>query len=182
VKLLRTIRLDTSDTFVFDKAAEPGEWAVSGAFMFWDRDPEELEGKARTAFRGGFLGVASLGWSTLVQIVNAREDERLAAIDMLAKHLVEEFSAPTIEDAVAAAEEEFAFAASLCEHPLDTLVAVHRTSEADGIHESFRTLRPRQGKNPARAFSFFNVEGNDDGDPGEQVDLVAMAERQRRSR
>ena len=30
VKLLRTIRLDPSDTFVFERAAEPGEWAVSG--------------------------------------------------------------------------------------------------------------------------------------------------------
>jgi hypothetical protein len=30
VKLLRAIRLDASDSFVFDKAAEPGEWAVSG--------------------------------------------------------------------------------------------------------------------------------------------------------
>jgi len=31
MKLLRTIRLDPSDKFVFDEAAEPGEWAVSGA-------------------------------------------------------------------------------------------------------------------------------------------------------
>ncbi|HEX3161007.1 MAG TPA: DUF6505 family protein, partial [Pseudolabrys sp.] len=51
MKLIRTIRLDPSDTFVFEKAAEPGEWAVSGAFVFWNRDPATLEGKARTAFR-----------------------------------------------------------------------------------------------------------------------------------
>ena len=38
VKLLRTIRLDPSDTFVFERAAEPGEWAVSGAFVFWNDD------------------------------------------------------------------------------------------------------------------------------------------------
>jgi len=31
MKLLRTIALDPSDTFVFDVAAEPGDWAVSGA-------------------------------------------------------------------------------------------------------------------------------------------------------
>ena len=67
MKLLRTIRLDPSDTFVFEKAAEPGEWAVSGAFVFWDTDATALQGKARSAFRGGFLGVESLGWSTLVQ-------------------------------------------------------------------------------------------------------------------
>jgi len=36
VKLIRTIRLDPSDTFVFARAAEPGEWAVSGAFVFWN--------------------------------------------------------------------------------------------------------------------------------------------------
>jgi hypothetical protein len=57
VKLLRTIRLDPSDTFVFDHAAEPGEWAVTGAFMFADGDPANLEGKARASFRSGFLGV-----------------------------------------------------------------------------------------------------------------------------
>jgi hypothetical protein len=34
VKFLRTIRFDASDDHVFDRAAEPGEWAVSGAFEF----------------------------------------------------------------------------------------------------------------------------------------------------
>ena len=129
MKLLRTIRLDPSDTFVFERAAEPGEWAVSGAFMFWEADPAAMEGKERAAFRSGFLGVASLGWSTLVQIVEASDDDRLAAIDTLARHLVAEFGAPSVEEAVAAAEEEFAFAASLCDHPHDMLIAVHRTVE-----------------------------------------------------
>ncbi|MES1154798.1 MAG: DUF6505 family protein, partial [Pseudorhodoplanes sp.] len=45
MKLLRTIRLDPSDTFVFERAAEPGEWAVSGAFVFSDIDPAALQGK-----------------------------------------------------------------------------------------------------------------------------------------
>ena len=69
MKLLRTVRADTSDTFVFDRAAEPGEWAVSGAFAFAHGDLAELKGKARTAFRAGFLGLESLGRSTLAQIV-----------------------------------------------------------------------------------------------------------------
>jgi hypothetical protein len=80
MKLLRTIRLDPSDTFVFEQAAEPGEWAVSGAFVFWEDDPAGLEGKARSAFRGGFLGVQSVGWSTLVQIVEAKEEDREAVV------------------------------------------------------------------------------------------------------
>jgi Family of unknown function (DUF6505) len=179
VKLLRTIRLDASDTFVFEKAAEPGEWAVSGAFAFWNRDAALLEGKARSAFRSGFLGVSTLGWSTLVQIVEAGEDDRLGAIDTLAKQLVTSFGAPTINDAVAAAEEEITFAESLCTQPQDTLIAVHRTFEDGAVRESFRTLRSRSGPKPARAFSFFEAEGEHE-QASEQVDLIAMADRERK--
>jgi len=173
MKLLRTIRLDPSDTLVFAHAAEPGEWAVPGAFVFWNADPAAMEGKERAAFRGGFLGVQSLGWSTLVQIVEASESDRLAAIEALAKHLVADFGAPSAADAVAAAEEEFTFAASLCDHPSDTLVAVHRTFEDGEIRETFRTLRPRGRRKPMRAFTFLDVEGEDE--PGETVDLARLA-------
>jgi hypothetical protein len=172
VKLLRTIRLDPSDTFVFDRAAEPGEWAVSGAFVFWNAHPAMLEGKERAAFRSGFLGVATLGWSTLVQIVEASDDDRIAAIDTLAAHLVKDFGAPSVADAVAAAEEEFTFAASLCEHPTDMLIAVHRTFENGEIRESFRTLRPRGERKPMQAFSFLEVQGEEE--PAENVDLVNL--------
>jgi len=178
MKLLRTIRLDPSDTFVFDRAAEPGEWAVTGAFMFAEDDPAKLEGKARAAFRSGFLGVASLGWSTLVQIVETSDHDRLAAIDTLAKQLMVDFGAPSIEDAVAAAEEEFEFAASLCNHPLDTLIAMHRSHEDGEIRETFRTLRPKDGPKPLRAFAFLDVEGEDE--PADEVDLAAMAKNKQR--
>jgi hypothetical protein len=179
MKLLRTIRLDVSDTFVFEKAAEPGEWAVSGAFAFWNRDAASLEGKARSAFRSGFLGVSTLGWSTLVQIVAASEEDRINAVDTLAKQLVANFGAPTMDDALAAAEEEIIFAESLCSQPHDTLVAVHRTFEDGTVRESFRTLRPRSGPKPARAFSFLEVEGESE-QTDEQVDLIAMVERERK--
>ena len=116
VKLIRTIRLDASDTFVFEKAAEPGEWAVSGAFVFWDRDPGSLEGKERSAFRGGFLGIDSLGWSTLVQIVEATAHDRHAAVDALAKQLVAKFGAPTIDAAAAAGRGGNCFRGIVCAH------------------------------------------------------------------
>jgi hypothetical protein len=178
VKLLRTIRLDPSDTFVFERAAEPGEWAVSGAFVFSDADLTELAGKARTAFRAGFLGLESLGWSTLVQIVNATEEDRAAAVDTLAHKLVAHFGAPDVTAARAAAEEEVAFTASLCNHPPDTLIAVHRSSEDGEIREVFRTLRPRNGPKPLRAFSFLEAEG--DEEPREQVDLLTLGQEKQR--
>ena len=179
MKLLRTIRLDPSDTFVFEPAAEPGEWAVSGAFAFWAGDPAKLEGKARSAFRSGFLGVDSLGWSTLVQIVEASRADRINLVEALAQRLVEHFGAPDLDAARAAAEEEVAFAESLCDQPQDTLVAVHRTYEEGELREAFRTLRPREGPKPARAFSFMEVEGEAD-DSGEEVNLVELAERERK--
>ena len=175
MKLLRTIRLDPSDTFVFERAAEPGEWAVSGSFLFWDEDPAALEGKARVAFRSGFLGVQSLGFSTLVQIVEAGEAERLAALDTLAQHLLTKFGAPSPVEAKAAAEEEFAFASSLCVHPVDTLIAIHRTQENGEIREAFRSLRPKDGSKPLRAFAFLDVEGEDDA-VEDHIDLTTLGQ------
>jgi hypothetical protein len=169
VKLLRTIALDPSDTFVFDVAAEPGDWAVSGAFRFGDRELERLSGKERSAFRGGFLGVRSWGWSTLVQIVGAREEERRALVELLAAQLVDRFGAPDVVTARPAAEEEVSFAEALCTHPVGSLIAVHRAVADGEVRESFRRLRLREGQGHSRAFSFMEVE-DDSG-----LDLADMS-------
>jgi len=174
MKLLRTIRLDPSDTFVFERAAEPGEWAVSGAFMFADADPAALDGKPRAAFRGGLLGVASLGWSTLAQVVEASEADRESAVTMLAEQFVRQLGAPDLAAARAAAEEEVAFAASLCDHPRDTLIAVHRAVEDGAIRETFRSLHARGERKPMRAFAFLEVEGQEE--PAERVDLSKLGQ------
>jgi hypothetical protein len=178
MKLLRTIRLDASDTFIFARAAEPGEWAVSGAFVFADDDLARLAGKARAAFRSGFLGVESLGWSTLVQIVEASDADHAVLVEKLAQRLLQNFGAPDLSAARAAAAEEVEFARSLCDHPRDTLIAVHRAYEGGEIRETFRTLRPRGGPKPLRAFAFLDVEGEQE--PAENVDLPAMAKQHER--
>jgi hypothetical protein len=172
VKLLKTIRADPSDTFVFEKAAEPGEWAVSGAFMFAHQDPAMLVGKARAAFRAGFLGIGSLGWSTLVQIVEASEADRIAAVDMLTAQLVACFGAPDPATARPAAEEEIAFAASLCDHPKGMLAAVSRRHEDGVTREMFRTLSPRVAPQGIRPFAFLEVDEEDA--PAEHIDLAML--------
>jgi hypothetical protein len=179
MKLLRTIQLDASDNFIFENAAAPGEWAVSGAFVFWNADPAKLEGKARSAFRGGFLGVNSFGWSTLAQIVDATEAERADLQEALAQRLVDGFGAPDMKAARAAALDEVTFVESLCSQPQGTLIAVHRSCEDGAVRESFRTLRPRDGQKPARAFSFMDVEGEDEPTVDDAVDLIAIAGRER---
>ena len=157
MKLLKTIRADRSDTFIFAQAAEPGEWAVSGAFLFAHRDPASLTGKPRAAFRGGFLGIDSFGWSTLVQIVEADETDRAAAVELLAAQLVRRCGAPDLSRARAAAEEEVAFAASLCEPPAGMLIAVSRRYEQEMTHEAFRTLQASAQWKQAPVFTFVNV-------------------------
>src|ERR1700710_1928878 len=115
MKLIRTIRLDPSDTFVFERAAEPGEWAVSGAFVFWNCDTAVLGQKQRVALRSGFLGIDSLGWSTLAIVTEAAEADKEAMVERLASQLLDKFGAPHLEAARGAAEQEVAFAASLCD-------------------------------------------------------------------
>ena len=173
MKLLRKIRLDASDSFVFDKAAEPGEWAVSGAFAFTCGDPAKLQGRARSAFRAGFLGLASLGRSTLVQIVEAHESDREVAVSILAGQLFAHFGAPDGRAARLTAEEEIDFAASLCIHPPGAVIAVTRCYEQGAIRETFRTLRPREGAGYARAFEFLEFVGEESGS-NEYIDLLAL--------
>jgi hypothetical protein len=173
VKLLRTVRLDASDSFVFETPAEPGEWAVSGAFAFAHTDLTNLQGKARTAFRAGFLGLNSLGRSTLAQIVEANEKDHYSVVELLAVQLVKHFGAPDLTQARVAAEEEVAFVASLCDHPSGVLVAVTRSHESATIREAFRTLRPREGAGHTRAFEFLEVVGEDDV-PSEHLDLATL--------
>jgi hypothetical protein len=171
MKLLKTIRADPSDTFVFDKAAEPGEWAISGALMFAHLDPTTLAGKARAAFRCGFLGIDSFGWSTLAQVVEATAEDCAAAIELLAARLMERCGAPDLATARAAAQEEIAFAASLCDHPAMMLIAVARRHENEATREIFRTLQSNGRRSPAPVFSFVNVE---EDSPTERVDLKAL--------
>lgn len=177
-QLLRTIRLDPSDGLVFPHAAEPGEWAVPGGFCFWDDDPAALEGKRRQAFRAGFLGLGSFGWSTLVQVVSATPAQREEAVGALATHLRAAYGAPDEAAARAAAEEEVAFAESLCEHPPGTLVALSRSVEDGDVRERFRTLHERAQEHRAfetlPVFAAVAVEGEEE-EPAQRPDLARMA-------
>jgi hypothetical protein len=177
-RLPRTIRLDPSDKVVFAHAAEPGEWAVPGTFLFWGRPPDTLSRKEAIAFRSGFLGVDSFGHSTLVAVQAARADERAALVDRLAAQLVAHLGAPSLAAARPAAEEEVALAESLCrDHPINTLVALHRRHEDGAIREQFRTLKPRD----ETAFSASHLQGHDrafqffeEDTPEDHVDLFAL--------
>jgi hypothetical protein len=184
IRLPRTIRLDASDAVVFANAAEPGEWAVAGTFLFAGRPAESLSRKEQIAFRTGFLGIESFGHSTLVVVSEATAEERAGAVEALAGQLVARLGAPDIAVARPAAEEEIALAQDLCRgHGVGTLVALYRVREGEAIREQFRTLKPRDEtafsagylRGHDRAFSM--VETEEDEQEEHHISLAKLRER-----
>ena len=145
MKFLRVARLDDTDEEVYDKASQVGEPAVPGTFVytFADRDPTQLEGKERQAFRHAFLGLGSFGNATVVTVAEISEGEYRSVLERLAHHFVEAYGAPGLEEALPYAREEAEYAASLCEHDVNTLLAVERSVDRDGIHETFKVVKPQ---------------------------------------
>ncbi len=168
LKLPRTLRLDPSDAVVFEAAAAPGEWAVPGGFAFWEEAPDAMAGKRRQAFRAGWLGLASFGWSTLVEVAEASATDRAGAKAALAEHIKAVQGAPTLAMAVAAAEDEVQFAAELCaDHAPGTVLALARSLESGEVKERFRSLHRRE---TAPVFAI----APDDDTPPEAVDLRSL--------
>lgn len=148
MKLLKTIRFDASDERVFEHAAAPQEWAVSGAFAFAGLGPDAVTGKTRQAFANGFLGLASFGRSTFATVAEAAPADLEAVEQLLAAHFVAVHGAPSLEAALPAAREEAQFILDLCRDvPINTVFTVRRTRDAAGeIKEEFRTIRPPTGE------------------------------------
>ncbi len=153
-KFPRTIRLDTSDVYVFECAAEPGEWAVPGSFAFANAEIEGLKGKARQAFACGWLGTLSWGFSTLVEVAPIDEPSFRQVVDRLAHHFVVHFGAPGHRAALPVAEAEARAAAELCdEHALHRLLALERQLDTAGIVERYRVVQPERAADHTRLWT-----------------------------
>lgn len=141
MKFPRTIQLDDSDNQIYERPALSGEWAVPASFAFLDMDPAEMTRKQRQAFGHGFLGTESFGWSTLVEIAEIDSVEYDAVVQRLANHFVDHYGAPNLDAASPLANEEATFAASICDHQLQTLLVLERESKEDGIVERFKAVQ-----------------------------------------
>lgn len=150
MKFPRAIRLDSSDARVYAVAAEPGEWAVPGGFLFAGRDPEELPPKDQLALRNGWLGTQSFGWTSLVEVAEIDEAAFFAVVERLARHFVAALGAPDYPTALLAARETADDAAALCDHKVHTLLAVEREPGESGLIERFRVIAPERATDHAR--------------------------------
>lgn len=144
MRLARTLRFDESDERVFERAAEPDEWAVSGAFEFSDWSEEQVAGKARQAFANGWLGLESFGRATFVAVAEVTDAEYARLVERLAEHFVERYGAPDLDAARPVAADELAHMADMCaDHDPNTLLIVERRLVDAGVAEAFRAIRPQ---------------------------------------
>ena len=163
VKLLRTIRLDPSDTFVFERAAEPGEWAVPGAFAFAHRMCAALEGKARAPFGRAFsASTRSAGRRWFRSSKPARPTARprstcLAQASGRALRCTRSCHRPA-----GGRGGDRVRSLAHATIPRACWLAVSRKYEDGAIREVFRTLTPGVGPKPIRAYAFLEVVGEDE--------------------
>ena len=144
MNLARTIRFDESDDNVFETAAQPDEWAISGAFAFSNWTADDLTGEQRQAFANGWLGLETFGRSTFVAVAQTTEAEFDAAIDALARHFVQAYGAPDADAARPVAAEELGYMRDMCsDHDPNTLLIVERTLVDAGVNEAFRAIKPQ---------------------------------------
>lgn len=153
MKLAKTIQLDSSDSHVFDRPAEVGEWAIAGTFAFVDSEPEAWSPKQQLAFRTAWLGIASFGHSTFVQVTEISAADYELAVAALAAYLIEEFGAPGQAPAAEAARQEIDDMASLCDHPPGTLLAITRAITGENIVEKTRVITPADNPGAAKIWA-----------------------------
>jgi hypothetical protein len=143
MKLLRTIRLDGSDEHALPAPAMPGEFAVTGSFLFSNVDPEELEGKVKIAYATGWLGVESFGFSTFVQVVDIGPEDYEVACRLLAGRFLTDLGAPDAMTALEAARTEIDDSAAIAgDHADGMLLAIEREPDEGGLRERVSVIEP----------------------------------------
>jgi hypothetical protein len=121
--------------------AEAGEWAVTGAFRFAHRDPAALRQAEIETFKHGWLGLTTFGSARLVEVAEIARPDYEAMTRRLAAYFLAEYGVTEAHEAIAAAEEEMAFASSLCDgRALKTVLALDREFNEQGLIETTRLV------------------------------------------
>jgi hypothetical protein len=154
MKLLKTIRFDPSDTQVFERAAEPDEWAIPGGFAFAGTTQSSLTGKRKQAFSNGFLSLGSFGHSTFTSVAEITDVQIESLVTVLAQHFADHYGAPSADDARTTAREEIDFTTDLChEAQINSVFALSRFfDDAGDVREEFRLIDPPGEKLHARVW------------------------------
>ncbi len=138
MKFLKAVRLDDTDSRVFgaDGAATEGEWAVSGGYAA--SGPAAGRRGLLTHRDNTFIGITSHGRCSVAEVCEIDAATWRGLIEQLAAHFLDDLGAPSPEAARAAAEEECAYTADLCESfSPEVWITVKREETADGVGEHY---------------------------------------------
>jgi hypothetical protein len=140
MRFLKAVLLDDSDSRVFGSsgAAQAGEWVVSGGYAV------SLDGdRAAPSHRDNtFIGIVSQGRCTIAEVSGIEAATYRNLVDQLARHFLDTRGAPSLEAARAAAEDECAYTADLCESfSEDVWITVRREATPEGVGEHYSVFR-----------------------------------------
>jgi len=143
MKFLRAVRLDDSDARILAEeggAAEDGEWVVSGGYAVCDL--AQGHRTPRCHCDTTFIAAGARRRCTIAEVTEIGESTFEQLKENLARFLLEELGAPTLEAARAAAAEECAYTAELAGgFPADVWITVRREPSEDGVGERYSVFK-----------------------------------------
>ena len=142
MKFLKAVRLDDSDRRVFgtEGTATDGEWVVSGGYAV--SGPAAGERGPLTHRDNTFIGVASHGRCSVAEVCEIDAATYRSLIERLTQYFLDDLGAPSPETARAAAEEECAYTADLCESfSPEVWISVKREETVDGVDEHYSVFK-----------------------------------------
>ena len=143
MRFLRAVRLPARDGELgrAHELLNEGDWVVSGGFAICDlgtgvhRHPE-------CRCDTSFLGLASHKRCSVAEVVEIDEQVYRDHVEALARHLLYEWGAPSLEVARAAAEDEVAYTVDLCrDFSLEAWITVQRWIEGGDIKENYSVFK-----------------------------------------
>lgn len=143
MKFLRAVRLPATDAALARAHGllEEGAWVVSGGFAICDLGAGghwHPECRCDTSF----VGLASRNRCSVAEVVEIDEGIYRNHVEALARHLLAEWGAPSMEVARTAAEDEVAYTADLCESfSPEVWITVQRRVEGGDIKEHYSVFK-----------------------------------------
>lgn len=143
MKFLKAVRLSEHDARLFpdDDLLEDGDWAVSGGFAVCDLSSG---GHRHPGCRcdASFVGLAGPRRCGVAEVVSIDQATYRSHVETLARQLVVDWGAPSEAAARAAAEEEVAYTADLCQGFTDGVwITVQRTAGESGVTERYSIFK-----------------------------------------
>ncbi|HEX6829025.1 MAG TPA: DUF6505 family protein [Burkholderiales bacterium] len=143
MKFLRAVRLPATDGQLVQAHGllEEGAWVVSGGFAICDL-AAGIHHHPACRCDVSFIGLASRRRCTVAEVVEIDDQVYRDHVAVLARHLLEEWGAPSAEAARAAAEDEVAYTVDLCEcFSPEAWITVQRRIEGGDIKEHYSVFK-----------------------------------------